>query len=326
MASIRKIVSTPVKWVSKQLLHRTLLRFPDGADKDPVACTYCPEMCRFSCPTAVVSGNDAVTPRGKTSLLHQEKRWPGQVAKGGELWPLYDCTGCGRCTNYCKYEIPVADLLFESRKEFSWSHAREIASTLDDEADPFGDLAEELGDSKRAEERLIRRLQGLPPGSVIESEEPKIVFYLGTHGHSAALSWQGELLLEVDRGRAEWKLWRERLAGRRWLLAESPWFNRRLGRLDQLEVWLARAKAEGLEIVRPFATGEDCIESGGEGAYERLFPEQARQMALEFWARDSHRADAILAVSSRASRHFRSVLPATVSVLSFSDLFSGGLR
>jgi hypothetical protein len=75
----------------------------------------CPEMCRFACPTAVVSANDAVTPCNKMSLLHKEKRWPGRAGGGGPLWALYDCTGCGRCSTHCVYDMPVADQLFAAR-------------------------------------------------------------------------------------------------------------------------------------------------------------------------------------------------------------------
>ena len=155
MGSIPKIVSTPLKWVSKELLHRTLLRFPGGDAHDPIVCVYCPEMCRFSCPTAVVSGSDAVTPCNKMSLLHKEERWPGKAAGGGPLWPLYDCTGCGRCSEYCVYGMPVAETLFEARKQFAWEPAMRAASQgLTDAEDPVGDLADELGDGENAKRRL----------------------------------------------------------------------------------------------------------------------------------------------------------------------------
>jgi hypothetical protein len=37
MGSIPKIVSTPLKWASKRILHATLLRFPGGNEHDPIA-------------------------------------------------------------------------------------------------------------------------------------------------------------------------------------------------------------------------------------------------------------------------------------------------
>src|SRR4051812_5534741 len=120
MGSIPKIVSTPLKWASKRLIHSTLLRFPGGDPQSSVACVYCPEMCRFSCPTAVVSGNDAVTPCNKMGLLYKEEKWPGKLSSEGPLWPIYDCTGCGRCTEYCVYEMPVQERLFEARKKWKW--------------------------------------------------------------------------------------------------------------------------------------------------------------------------------------------------------------
>ena len=318
MGSIPKIVSTPVKWASKELLHRTLLRFPGGEAKDPIACTYCPEMCRFSCPTAVASGNDAVTPRAKMSLLHQESRWPGRAAKGGELWTLYDCTGCGRCTSYCKYEVPVADFLFEARSEFPWTHAQGVLASLKDEEDPWGDLAAELGAKDLAEARLRRRARA---GQVNECSEPKSVFFVGSQGESASLAWQGALIAPAND-----RLWDtvvSRLGKRPWLLAESVWMNRRLGRAEQVRVWHERALTKGSQIILPFAHGADCIDTGGEGIYSRLFPEEARQMAIDFWERDRTRAEGILAVSAQAAVHLRSVLGSSVPVLSFSELFEG---
>src|SRR5262249_47981854 len=126
----------PLKWVSKQFINRTLLRFPGGDEHSPIACTFCPEMCRFSCPSAVVSGNDAVTPCNKNSLLYKEEKWPGRASAGGPLWTIYDCTGCGRCTEFCVYEMPVADQLFAARAAHPWEPARRAAALLTDAEDP----------------------------------------------------------------------------------------------------------------------------------------------------------------------------------------------
>jgi len=306
MGSIQKIVSTPVKWASRKIIHQTLLRFPGGNAHDPIACTYCPEMCRFSCPTAVISGNDAVTPSNKMSLLHQESRWPGRVANGAALWPLYDCTGCGRCTEHCVYGVPVADQLFEARSQYSLGKACDLASGLTDEMDPFGDIAEELGDEASASRRF-ETVRAKARHSVVEHPEARVVYFLGKRGVSAALSWQWVFLVEADH--PVWKKLAERLAGRTWILYESSWLNRRLGRTAQTDLLVGRFENAGISILRAFAQGKDCIDAGGETpGYIQLQPQQAAEMAADWWARDALRAEGIISMSSRATQHFRNHL------------------
>lgn len=304
MRSIRKIVLTPAKWAAKRLVNGWLLRFPDGEAQSSVACVYCPEMCRFSCPTAVASGNDAVTPSNKMSLLHFSEQG---VAVPGGAWPLYDCTGCGRCAEYCVYDMPVAERLFGARGTQKWEKAWAVAQELTDLDDPWGDLAEELGDLPQAHARSARAdLSGWI--------EPK--------------AW--EFLMREKRvyGKAPWDLWGQaseqglvRLRGKKWLLHESVWHSRRLGRFEQVETWISALRAQGVEIRRPFAQGLDCIDSGGEGAYSRLFAQQAAVMARDIWERDRARIDGILCVSRRGAEHFKKSLGAEVPVEFLGDVY-----
>lgn len=310
MGLIPKIALTPVKWASKKIVHTTLLRFPGGDSHSPVACTYCPEMCRFSCPTAVASGNDAVTPSAKNSLLYKESRWPGVATGGGELWPIYDCTGCGRCTEYCVYGVPVAEQLFEARSTFQWERSRAVLAEIRGPQDRWGDLAEELGDRGLG----LRRLE-LALGLI---EEPRALAWAlrarekGWISGSPAgdvhvgLSWEKELREGPSAAVVG------RLRGRRWLVHESSALNRLLSRSDDVQAWITRARAAGIDLVRAFHQGRDCIDCGGEGAYVRLFPEQADRMALDIWERDRERAgsrvDGVLCFSKRCAEHFRGVL------------------
>ena len=315
MASIRKIVSTPVKWASRKILHRTLLTFPGGDAHDPIACTYCPEMCRFACPSAVVSGSDTVTPCNKMSLLHKEERWPGRAAAGGELWPLYDCTGCGRCTEHCVYGVPVADQLFKARATYGWERASSLGLT--DSEDPYGDIAEELGDEAQAKIRFDRvRSQAR---GVFECDESRVVYFLGLRGLSSALSWQWVFLAAPDH--PFWSFASQRLGGRTFLLYESVWMNRRLGRSAQADLLVSRLRdGAAVRLERSFAHGKDAIDCGGETpGYIKLFPAQARQMALDWWQRDAHRAQAVLSLSPRASAHLRASIPG-VEVVDFASL------
>jgi ferredoxin len=329
MGSIPKIVLTPLKWASKKVIHHTLLRFPGGDTHSPIACVYCPEMCRFSCPTAVVSGNDAVTPCNKMGLLYKEETWPGQTAPGQPLWPIYDCTGCGRCTEYCVYDMPVASKLFEARKQYSWDVAKSLAAEISDQDDPVGDLADELGDGESSNRRLMeflsRGVNGAKEAKEIQVNEPKSAYFLKQHGHVAQLSL--ETILERALSPAAIK----QLSNRTWLLHESVWYSRHLDGAKKLLDWVVKARELGIEIRRSFAQGRDCIDCGGEGAYSRLFPKQAFQMAKEIWERDQHRADGILCFSKRCAVHFQKSLSEMeitnqkVLVLSFQDLLGQDL-
>ena len=275
MGSIPKIVLTPLKWVSKKLIHKTLLRFPGGDPHDAIACTYCPEMCRFSCPTAVVSGSDAVTPCNKMSLLHKEERWPGKAAAGGPLWPVYDCTGCGRCTNYCVYGMPVADQLFSARTRFGWDVAKKAAQGLSDADDPVGDLADELGDAASATRRMGTFLKaqavGSKQGAPLRVTEARTAFFLRQKGQNVELSWDAWMTATVSNEPQILSRLHEKLDGRNWLLHESSWLNRRLEGHERVGAWVTRLRDSGVSIELPYHHGRDCIDCGGEGSYSRLF-------------------------------------------------------
>ena len=71
-----------------------------------------------------------------------------------------------------------------------------------------------------------------------------------------------------------------------------------------------------MELKRAFHRGRDCIDCGGEGAYPRLFPQQAAEMARAFWERDAaeglltfsrleEAADGIEAINTDYARHAR---------------------
>ncbi len=65
---------------------------------------------------------NTVTPRGKMSLLHlAEQGVPEMLTTGGPektLDYLSQCTGCGRCTEYCVHEIDVAEELRVARGQW----------------------------------------------------------------------------------------------------------------------------------------------------------------------------------------------------------------
>ena len=78
-------------------------------------CTYCPKMCRFSCPAASAEGRETVTPWGMMRLF--------EFARDGSL-PLDDetaeaffhCTGCRRCQTFCAHDNDVPKALWAARR------------------------------------------------------------------------------------------------------------------------------------------------------------------------------------------------------------------
>ncbi|MEZ4271115.1 MAG: FAD-binding and (Fe-S)-binding domain-containing protein [Myxococcota bacterium] len=77
-------------------------------------CTYCPKLCRFSCPVAVSSGSEALTPRQLMLTVELERRqiesMSADVAK--RLW---SCVDCGGCRSYCDHDNDVASALQDAR-------------------------------------------------------------------------------------------------------------------------------------------------------------------------------------------------------------------
>jgi Fe-S oxidoreductase len=77
-------------------------------------CTYCPSMCRHTCPVADAEAREAVTPQAKMATL--ESLRTGRFAFSTPAASvLYACNGCGACTQSCVHGIDVATALFAGR-------------------------------------------------------------------------------------------------------------------------------------------------------------------------------------------------------------------
>ncbi len=78
-------------------------------------CTYCPKMCKFSCPTAEATNNETYTPWGKMEIA----RWLiDQTVPFSEAMAAasYQCTNCLHCQVYCEHHNDVPSALNEVRK------------------------------------------------------------------------------------------------------------------------------------------------------------------------------------------------------------------
>lgn len=93
-------------------------------------CTFCPKLCRFACPVAEAECRETVTPWGLMTRADDVLRGASIDAATAEIWQ--HCTGCGRCTQICKHDTPVAEALYAARAQaaeeghtalFEWADA-----------------------------------------------------------------------------------------------------------------------------------------------------------------------------------------------------------
>lgn len=79
-------------------------------------CTYCPKLCRHSCPVSNALGHESLIPQSKMHLLNMVNKraapWQSDTAA-----PLFACTGCKLCQQYCLHGNDVAATLWEGRVE-----------------------------------------------------------------------------------------------------------------------------------------------------------------------------------------------------------------
>jgi len=88
----------------------------DQYRKEIEYCTYCPKMCRFSCPVAQAEKKETLTPTGKSTILHLLRmgalEWSEEVVE-----PLYYCTGCLISRTFCDHGIEVFPPFVAAREE-----------------------------------------------------------------------------------------------------------------------------------------------------------------------------------------------------------------
>ncbi len=78
----------------------------EGFRREIEYCTYCPKLCRFSCPVARVECSETVTPTAKMTVLKLVR--DGVLPFNDEVGELiYLCSGCLISRTYCEHDIEV---------------------------------------------------------------------------------------------------------------------------------------------------------------------------------------------------------------------------
>jgi ferredoxin len=81
---------------------------------DPYAgCTFCPQLCRHTCPVVRATGREAATPARIMALLREVAAGRAPAAEGARAAAL--CTACGACRDHCRFHVDVPAILAEAR-------------------------------------------------------------------------------------------------------------------------------------------------------------------------------------------------------------------
>lgn len=79
-------------------------------------CTYCPKLCRHTCPVSNAAATETLTPRDKMATLRLLER--DELPRTVEhTEPIYGCTGCGACTDFCLHKVEPGVTLFSGRAD-----------------------------------------------------------------------------------------------------------------------------------------------------------------------------------------------------------------
>ncbi len=130
-------------------------------------CTFCPKLCRFSCPVAQVECSETVTPTGKMTVLRQVR--DGVIPMDAEFANLmYNCSGCLISRTYCEHQIEVIGAFEEARHEAVKAGAApdrvyKYLETWNRFFNPFGD-------------DLAKKLKGLAPEEYFTRSAPVVIF------------------------------------------------------------------------------------------------------------------------------------------------------
>jgi Fe-S oxidoreductase len=134
-------------------------------------CTFCPKLCRHTCPVSNATSDETLVPRDKMARMRQ--LLTGQLeSTAEESEPLYGCTGCGACTSFCHHSIEVGPALFHGRAQAQDRRAGHPA--LEQFAERF--TAEARASAARARALIINKGSPAKTAVLPSCEAPELAF------------------------------------------------------------------------------------------------------------------------------------------------------
>ncbi len=81
-------------------------------------CTYCPKLCRHTCPVSNAEPRESIIPQAKMATLRQLRTLAIPNETRAEMSEaLYACSGCGACTEFCRHSVETGPALFGGRAD-----------------------------------------------------------------------------------------------------------------------------------------------------------------------------------------------------------------
>lgn len=126
-------------------------------------CTFCPRLCRHTCPVALATGREAATPTALMTAVWLAEQGRMDPALAGRATAL--CTSCQACQVHCKDHVPVPSLLASARGRLLPAPAVERPGAPEGD----GSLVAVECDERRWSEAASRHL-GAPVARLVTSD------------------------------------------------------------------------------------------------------------------------------------------------------------
>lgn len=109
-------------------------------------CTFCPRLCRFECPVALVEYNETFTPTSKMMLVYMSEM--GIVEQDKVKETFYMCVDCKHCITPCIHRIDVPKVLISARAKViengkADDNIKKFSSSLEKYNHPYSHIMED---------------------------------------------------------------------------------------------------------------------------------------------------------------------------------------
>lgn len=119
-------------------------------------CTYCPKLCRHTCPVSHAEARETLVPQAKMATLRLLRR--GDVETDADhAAVLYGCTGCLACTTACRHGITPGKHLLTARADMEQAGVGHPA---------LADLPERVRETSQRAALVAREALGAMPAQV----------------------------------------------------------------------------------------------------------------------------------------------------------------
>ena len=142
---------------------------------DEVAkCNRC-GFCLPSCPTYLVKGEEAFSPRGRNAITRFAIENKMELDENTER-AVFTCLGCGACTAACLSSVQTKDLIFQNREcQVDAGFYPKVAERLVRTLEASHNISDDDQEDRAEWRELVKEL----PGDAFEKERAEVVYFVG---------------------------------------------------------------------------------------------------------------------------------------------------